>query len=364
MKFSKTLAFSSGELRFLDQKRLPQAEVTLKIRRWQEVVSTIQALQIRGAPAIGIAGAFGVAIAARQILGKTATPATLAAFLKASQAIHEARPTAVNLMWAVDHQFAALRKAGLLRPGPAAPIIHCLEKNAQAILEEDLSIGMRLAEAGHGLIKDGDGVLTHCNAGGLATAGMGSALSVLYRAKEAGRKFTVYVDETRPLLQGARLTTWELKRWGIPHVLICDNMAAMLMKQGRITKAITGADRIALNGDAANKIGTYGVAVLAHFHRIPFYIAAPYSTFDANTRTGAQIPIEERKPEEVLSFHGVPSAPKGTRVYNPAFDVVPAPLIRALITERGLIASPNAKKVKAFLAASAPAARHGRGARP
>jgi methylthioribose-1-phosphate isomerase len=356
MKFSRTLSYSSGVLRFLDQKRLPQAVVTLKLRRWQTVVSAIQALQIRGAPAIGIAGAFGVALAARQILGKTAKPASIAAFLKASKIIREARPTAVNLMWAVDHQLTALGKAGLLIPGAAAPCIEFLEKNAQAILEEDLSIGMKLAEVGHRLIQDGDGVLTHCNAGGLATAGMGSALSVLYRAKEAGRKFTVFVDETRPLLQGARLTTWELKRWGIPHILICDNMAAMLMKQGRITKAITGADRIARNGDAANKIGTYGVAVLAHHHRIPFFIAAPYSTFDAGTLTGADIPIEERSAEEVLSFHGVPSAPKGTKVYNPAFDVVPADLIRALITERGLIEAPNDVKVRAFLAAASRAA--------
>ncbi len=216
-------------------------------------------------------------------------------------------------------------------------------------MEEDLRIGLELAAVGEKEIKTGEGILTHCNAGGIATAGMGSALSVFYAAKEAGKKIMVYVDETRPLLQGARLTTYELKRWKVPHVLICDNMAATLMKEGKIQKVITGADRIALNGDTANKIGTYGLAALARFHRIPFYIAAPFSTFDGKTSSGKKIPIEIRSENEVLSFNGQAVAPSGTRVYNPAFDVVPASLITAIITERGLIHRPDRIKIKKFL---------------
>lgn len=349
-EFEKTLVYKGGRLSFLDQTLLPHREQRLNLTDYKKAIEAIKSLRIRGAPAIGIAGAFSVALAARNCL-KKGVSSEVAAFKKAVSAVREARPTAINLAWAVDRQMALVAKLGLLQEKviDRKALFAALEREAQAILDEDLEIGLKLADVGSTLIQDGDGVLTHCNAGGLATAGMGSALSVLWKAKADGRKFTVYVDETRPLLQGARLTAYELGRWGIPHILICDNMAAQCMKEGRITKVIIGADRIALNGDACNKIGSYGAAVQAHYHRLPFYVAAPYSTFDPKTDSGKDIPIEERAAIEVTAFRGTPAAPKGTRVYNPAFDVVPAALIRALVTEQGLIHSPDRGKVKAFL---------------
>ncbi|MBL8994438.1 MAG: S-methyl-5-thioribose-1-phosphate isomerase [Spirochaetia bacterium] len=346
MQFEKTVQYKNGVVSYLDQKKLPIEEVKLSIRDYRVLVSTIQSLQIRGAPAIGIAGSFGVVLAAREILKKNPGKSDWAVLQKAIHDIREARPTAVNLSWAVDRMNGILDEK---KNAPKKDIVEALEGEAFKIMEEDLRIGQALAAEGKSLIQNGDGILTHCNAGGIATAGMGSALSVFYAARKSGKKFTVYVDETRPLLQGARLTTYELKRWKIPHVLICDNMAASLMQGGRIQKVLTGADRIAMNGDTANKIGTYSIAALAAFHKIPFYIAAPYSTFDPKTKSGKQIPIELRSEEELLSFNGRAIAPRGTRVYNPAFDVVPAALIRAIITERGYIQNPDEKKIKRFL---------------
>ena len=349
MQFEKTVNYKNGVVSYLDQKRLPADEVTLSIKDYRELVRTIQSLQIRGAPAIGIAGAFGVVLAAREIFSKDPKKSDWALMDKAVHEVREARPTAVNLSWAVDRMTGVLKKE---KDSPKKSIVEALENEAHKIMEEDLKIGLALAAKGKTLIQNGDGILTHCNAGGIATAGMGSALSVFYAAREAGKKFTIYVDETRPLLQGARLTTYELKRWKIPHILICDNMAASLMQRRLIKKVLTGADRIAMNGDTANKIGTYSIAALAAFHKIPFYIAAPYSTFDPGTKTGKQIPIELRSEEELLSFNGRQIAPRGTRVYNPAFDVVPSSLIHAIITERGFIQNPDEKKIKRFLSLS------------
>lgn len=346
MKFQKTIQYRNGVVSYLDQKRLPVEEIKLSIRDYRVLVSTIKSLQIRGAPAIGIAGAFGVVLAAREIFSQAPKKSDWVAMKRAVHEIREARPTAVNLSWAVDRMSKVLNEE---KNSPKKIIVKTMEDEATKIMEEDLRIGLALSNQGKTLIDNGDGILTHCNAGGIATAGMGSALSVFYAAREAGKKFTVYVDETRPLLQGARLTTYELKRWKIPHVLICDNMAASLMERGQIKKVLTGADRIALNGDTANKIGTYSVAALAAFHKIPFYIAAPYSTFDPKTKSGKHIPIELRSENELLAFNGRPIAPSGTRVYNPAFDVVPSKLITAIITERGFIRNPDEKKIKRFL---------------
>lgn len=346
MKFEKTVQYKNGVVSYLDQKRLPMEEVVLSIRNYRVLIETIQSLQIRGAPAIGIAGAYGVVLAAREIFSSASSRPQWLRMNRAVHEIREARPTAVNLSWAVDRMKVVLDAAS---HSSKKDLVQALEEEAKKIMEEDLKIGLSLAKEGKALIQNGDGILTHCNAGGIATAGMGSALSVFYAAREAGKKFTVYVDETRPLLQGARLTTYELKRWKIPHVLICDNMAASLMQRGQVKKVLTGADRIALNGDTANKIGTYSIAALAAFHKIPFYIAAPYSTFDPKTKSGKEIPIELRNEAELLSFNGRQVAPRGTRVYNPAFDVVPAKLISAIITERGFIRNPDEKKIKRFL---------------
>jgi len=307
-----------GKLWILDQTKLPAAEQWLEASTPEITAELIHRLAVRGAPLIGVAAALSLGLYA-------VTAASPVAIAEKAQLLAQARPTAVNLKYCVDRCLEAFEKNG---------------KNPQAILNEALHIfdeDVRLCEAiaknGSPFIREGDGVLTHCNAGGLATAGIGTAVGIMISAWKSGRKFHVYVDETRPLLQGARLTTWELKKNGIPHTLICDSMAAALMAKGSVQKIFTGADRIARNGDSANKIGTYSLAVNAHFHKIPFYIAAPRSTYDPNCATGAKIPIEERAETEVAAISGDSSIP----AWNPAFDVTPATLISKIIFDDGVI---------------------------
>jgi len=317
----------------LDQSRLPEAVEFLDCRDYREVAEAIRHLQVRGAPAIGVTAALAVALAAQSV------PATdYASFAREMLGVCDelaaTRPTAVNLFWAIERM---KRKLETLKSEPVSSIKAALIVEAQAILQEDVALCRAIGRHGAALIKDGQTVLTHCNAGSLATAGYGTALGVIRAAWEQGKKIQVIANETRPVLQGARLTAWELMQDHIPVTLITDSMAGTLMRQERIHLCVVGADRIAANGDVANKIGTYTVAVLAHAHRIPFYVAAPYSTIDLKTKSGGDIPIEQRNPAEVTTIHGNhPIAPKDVAVYNPAFDVTPAELITGIITERGV----------------------------
>ncbi len=328
-----TVEWKDGVVRLLDQSRLPGAVEFLECRDYRAVAEAIKGLKIRGAPAIGVAAAMGVALGAQSV-----SVAGYDEFAKAVSVIGDnlaaTRPTAVNLFWAIERM---KRKLAELRNRPLTEIKRALIEEAQRISDEDVALCKAIGRHGAALIEDGQTILTHCNAGALATAGYGTALGVIRAAWEQGKKIRVIVDETRPVLQGARLTTWELMQDKIPVTLITDNMAGALMRKGQIHLCVVGADRIAANGDVANKIGTYSVAVLAKAHGIPFYVAAPYSTIDLATRSGDQIPIEQRNPQEVLSFHGSPLiAPAGVEVLNPAFDVTPAEYITAIITERGV----------------------------
>ncbi len=328
-----TVEWINGTVRLLDQSRLPGAVEFLDCRDYREVTDAIRELKVRGAPAIGVTAALGIALGAQSVNG-----GDYRAFSQAVLAICDqlaaTRPTAVNLFWAIERM---KRKLESLRSQPIPSIKQALIEEAQSILDEDIGLCQAMGRHGAELIRDGQTVLTHCNAGALATAGYGTALGVIRAAWEQGKKIQVIADETRPVLQGARLTAWELMQDRIPVTLITDNMAVSLMRQGKIHLCVVGADRIAANGDVANKIGTYSVAVLAKAHAIPFYVAAPYSTIDLKTKSGADIPIEQRSPSEVTSIHGShPVAPEGVSVYNPAFDVTPAELITGIITERGV----------------------------
>lgn len=331
------LQWVNGTLSIIDQTRLPDEVCWRDLATVESVWDAIKRLEIRGAPAIGICAAFGILVAVRQH-----RPAT---YGEARDVIREAatflassRPTAVNLFWALDRME---RIAAEVPPGSTPEtLVDRLEVEATTILEEDVEQGRSIGRFGAHLIHEEAGVMTHCNAGSLATGGYGTALAVLYQAKEQGRTFHVFACETRPLLQGARLTTWELTQAGIDTTLICDNAAAQVMREGRVNLVITGADRIAANGDTANKIGTYGLAVLAEAHDIPLYIAAPASTLDVALANGSAIPIEERDPAEVTHGFGRSTAPEGIRVYNPAFDVTPAALIAGIITEYGVVTPP------------------------
>ena len=328
-----TVEWKDSVVRLLDQSRLPEVVEFLDCLDYQTVADAIRTLKVRGAPAIGVTAAMGVALGAQAI-----TAADNAGFtqsvLRICDELASTRPTAVNLFWAIERM---KRKLESLRNHPVLFIKTALMKESQAILEEDIVLCKTMGRYGAELIKDGQTILTHCNAGSLATAGYGTALGVIRAACEQGKKINVIADETRPVLQGARLTAWELMQDQIPVTLITDNMAGSLMKQGKIHLCVVGADRIAANGDVANKIGTYSVAVLAKAHNIPFYVAAPYSTIDLKTKSGADIPIEQRNPLEVTTIHGShPVAPKDVAVYNPAFDVTPAELITGIITERGV----------------------------
>ena len=309
----------------LDQTRLPQEEVYLRCRQVGQVAQAIRTLQVRGAPLIGIAAAYGLALAARgEAQGMQQRIADAAEILRAT------RPTARNLFWAIDR---------MLSRAAAGATAGELAQEALAIHREDAETCRLIAENGRALIPHGAGVLTICNTGALATGGEGTALAVIKAAHAAGNPVKVLACETRPLLQGARLTMWELMRAGIPATLITDGMAGACMARGMVDVVIVGADRIARNGDTANKIGTYGLAVLARHHSIPFYVAAPTSTVDLSLADGSQIPIEERRPEEVLGFGGTPVAPHGAEAFNPAFDVTPAHLITGLVTETGVTRS-------------------------
>ena len=321
-----------GHLRILDQTLLPAATRFIDTTALDVVWQAIKTLQVRGAPAIGIAAAMGLAAAA-QAARNESVEAVRAALEHAADHLATSRPTAVNLFWALERMRRLARSAAL---DSGAALVHRLVAEALAIRDEDLAMCRAIGTHGAALLQDGDTVLTHCNAGGLATAGVGTALAPIYAAHAAGKRIHVFADETRPLLQGARLTTWELMQAGIDVTLICDNTAAQVMKEGRISIVFVGADRIAANGDAANKIGTYGVAVLAKAHAIPFYVLAPSSTIDHATATGADIPIEERGAEEITNGFGTPTAPEGVAVYAPAFDVTPAALISGIITENGI----------------------------
>ncbi|WP_372845142.1 S-methyl-5-thioribose-1-phosphate isomerase [Pontiella sp.] len=311
-----------GKLRIIDQTQLPKDLVYLELDDIEEIVAAIKRLSVRGAPAIGCAAALGLAACAQHLPdeGFAGAVEALADKLAAS------RPTAVNLFWALERACAHLRKCALARSGDLKLE---LVLEGLAILAEDIRMCRAIGAHGAPLIEAGMGILTHCNAGALATGDFGTALAPMYAAHDAGRRFTVYSDETRPLNQGSRLTAWELHRAGIDVVTICDNMAAQVMKEGKIDLVIVGSDRIAANGDAANKIGTYGLAVLAKHHGIPFYVAAPTSTIDTALATGARIPIEHRAAAEI-------GAADGVRVYNPAFDVTPHELISGIVTENGL----------------------------
>jgi methylthioribose-1-phosphate isomerase len=338
----KTLEWKKGKLYLLDQTKLPLREVYVSCSTHREAGAAIRSMIVRGAPAIGVAAAFGMVLGAKEIKagGGSEFRKKMA---KIGETLLATRPTAVNLHWAVERMKGVAEKN---EAKEVQAIIFLLEQEAIKILKEDLAANRTMGKHGQILIPDGSSILTHCNAGALATAGYGTALGVIRAALESGKKIHVFVDETRPFLQGARLTAWELMKEKIPCTLITDNMAGALMAQGKIDLAIVGADRIAANGDVANKIGTYSVALLCHAHRIPFYVAAPVSTIDLLAERGQDIPIEERPSREVTALRGQRTAPLGVKVLNPAFDVTPHRYIRAIITERGIIRSPFARNLK------------------
>ncbi len=322
-----------GHLSLIDQTQLPTELQRIACRDVETVWEAIKMLRVRGAPAIGIAAAYGVCVGLQTAVAESAE-AFEQRIAEVTDYLATSRPTAVNLFWALDRMRA---RAAETAASANEDRLAVLLEEAKLIHEDDRRICHAIGKYGAKLLGDGAAALTHCNAGGLATAEYGTALSVFFTAQDAGKSIHVFVDETRPLLQGARLTAWELTQRGIDATLICDSMAAQVMKEGRVHAVITGADRIAANGDAANKIGTYGVAVLAKAHDIPFYIAAPQSTFDLTLTNGEQIPIEERKSEEITHGFGRQTAPSNVKVYNPAFDVTPASLIKGIITEHGII---------------------------
>lgn len=343
---------TSGYLELIDQTLLPTEFVTIECRDVETTWEAIKMLRVRGAPAIGIAAAYGVTLGIQSAVNGD-EESFFQRFDEVTDYLAGSRPTAVNLFWALDR---LKNKATSLR-GKASPqqIVDALLAEARAIHEEDRKICREIGRYGAELLADGQGVLTHCNAGGLATADYGTALAVFFAAAEAGKKIHVYADETRPLLQGARLTTWELQQRGIPVTLICDSMAAQVMREGRVQAVVTGADRIAANGDAANKIGTYSVALAAAAHKIPFYVAAPESTFDLSLPSGDGIPIEQRDPREITHGFGRQTAPDGIDVYNPAFDVTPAKLIAGLICEKGVIQPVTTERIAEVLGGGATA---------
>jgi len=327
----------------IDQTRLPVELVYEHCRSVSRIWQAIRKLKVRGAPLIGIAAAMGFVLGLRMSKVRT-WPGLLQEAKKIRRYLASARPTAVNLFWALDRMVRVVQEHEGERKGR---LLALLKKEADAILEEDVRMCFQLSRRAACLIRNGDSLLTVCNAGGLATSGYGTALGVFYRAHEEGKSIKVYACETRPLLQGARLTTWELLHNKIDVTLICDNMAADLMRLGRINAVFVGADRIAANGDFANKIGTYSLAVLAHYHKIPFYCVAPSSTLDLSLKSGHQIPIEQRDPREVTSLYfKKPITPAGVHVFNPAFDVTPASLVSAIVTEKGLIRKPFGRHLR------------------
>ena len=338
----KTLEWTDSGVRFIDQRRLPTEEVYVTCATYEEVADAIRNMTVRGAPAIGVAAAMGIALGTRDAEASHVSELRRA-FDEICEVIGETRPTAVNLFWAIrrmQHKFEACAEL------PVDQIRQALITEAQRMYVEDIAANEAMGRHGATLMPASGGVLTHCNAGALATCGYGTALGVIRAAVEAGKKLHVYADETRPFLQGSRLTAWELMKDGIPTTVISDNMAGAMMKQGKIGAVVVGADRIAANGDVANKIGTYTVAVLAKEHGIPFYVAAPFSTVDLETPDGSKIPIEQRSTREVTHIAGKAIAPEGVKVENPAFDVTPAKYVAAIITERGVARAPYEQSLR------------------
>jgi methylthioribose-1-phosphate isomerase len=332
----RTILWADDAVVLIDQKALPGKVRYLTLTDWRDVVAAIKDLTIRGAPAIGVAAAMGIALGTLQLPG-TSAGEFRKSFESLCKAFAKARPTARNLFWAIERMQRRFAEAF---PSGIAAVKKTLVEEAIAIGEEDIEINRRIGLNGKAFIGDGDNILTHCNAGALATAGYGTALGVVRAAREEGKHLHVFVDETRPVLQGARLTCWELLEDRIPATLITDSMAGFVMARGKVNLVIVGADRIAANGDTANKIGTYSLAVLAKEHGIPFYVAAPLSTIDRSIADGGGIPIEERHSDEVKHLHGVRTAPEKVAVYNPAFDVTPHRYITAIITEAGVAKRP------------------------
>lgn len=345
----KTLEWTGDGVRFIDQTKLPTEEVYVVCRTYQEVADAIRNMIVRGAPAIGVAAAMGIALGTQQSHAQEVS-ALRKELEQMCRTMGETRPTAVNLFWAIrrmQQKFESTAAEGVQQ------IKAALVREAHQMLVEDIAANEAMGRHGATLLPSSGGVLTHCNAGALATCGYGTALGVIRAAVEAGKQIHVFADETRPFLQGARLTAWELMRDGIPTTVIADNMAGAMMRQGKIKAVVVGADRIAANGDVANKIGTYSVAVLAREHGIPFYVAAPWSTVDLNTPTGDQIPIEQRPHKEVTHHGGKQMAPDGVNVENPAFDVTPGKYVTAIITERGIAKAPYHESLSRMSAAVA-----------
>jgi len=328
----RTLEFTGQCLRLIDQTKLPQTLQYVECRTVSDVYYAIRDLVVRGAPAIGVAAAYAMVLAVKD-KGFASGSELSEALQKTGTYLKSCRPTAINLAWAVE------RMINIAQRGQGQEVqqsIQVLEAEARTIEDEDREMCRKIGKNGEPLIPDPAVILTHCNAGALATAGRGTALSIIYTARDRGKKLAVYADETRPLWQGARLTAWELQQEGIDITLICDNTAASLFQAGKIDAVIVGADRISKNGDVANKIGTYNLAVLAEKHGVPFYVAAPQSTIDQNLDSGDQIPIEERTAEEVTHPHGLAIAPEGTKVFSPAFDITPHSLVTAIVTDRDI----------------------------
>jgi methylthioribose-1-phosphate isomerase len=342
----QTLEWTDRGVRFIDQTKLPTEETYVTCKTYQEVADVIRNMVVRGAPAIGVAAAMGVAVGVKNSKAENAGDLKRE-FDEICEVIGKTRPTAVNLFWAIRRM---QQKFETLRVRPVAQIKQALIEEAQRMHAEDIAANQAMGRHGAVLMPASGGVLTHCNAGALATCGYGTALGVIRAAVENGKKIHVYADETRPFLQGSRLTAWELMKDGIATTVISDNMSGAIMKQGKIGAVIVGADRIAANGDVANKIGTYTVAVLAKEHEIPFYVAAPISTVDLETPDGSKIPIEQRNPAEVTHIAGKPITPAGVQVENPAFDVTPAKYITAIVTERGVARAPYEQSLARLVA--------------
>ncbi len=332
----KPIQFKNNKIIIIDQTRLPQKLEYRIIDNYQRLSLAIRRLELRGAPLIGVGAAFGIAMEMSKTKARTFDQ-LYTLFKRVKSELAATRPTAFNLFYALNRMEKVLLEHNEKRVEQIKKII---TKEAENIYKEDLQISMKIGSYGSRLIQEGDTILTHCNAGGLATSGLGTALAVLFYAKSQKKKFRVIVDETRPLLQGARLTTWELEQYKIPHYLICDNMAAQIIKKEKVKKIIVGADRITKNGDAANKIGTYNLAILAKYHKIPFYIAAPSTTFDLSLKNGSLIPIEERHKDEIILMGDKKIAHNRVRTFNPAFDVTPQKLISGFITEYGILKPP------------------------
>jgi len=337
-----TIEWVDRQIKIIDQTRLPEVLEYIYCKDVKSLREAIFSLKVRGAPALGIAGAFGVVLGMQSFCAKSYSDFDRE-MMRVVDYLGSSRPTAVNLSWSLRRMLECARKN---KDKEIEEIKKALEKEAFQIMEEDKRCNRLMGKEGSSLIQDGDAVLTHCNAGALATADYGTALGVIYKAREQGKKVKVWVDETRPLLQGARLTTWELLQEGIEVTLICDNMAGQLMHERKVDKVLVGADRVAANGDVANKIGTYSLAVLAKENKVPFYVACPLSTIDLSLSSGEGIPIEERDADEIIKGLGKRIAPFGVKVYNPAFDITPARYITGIITEKGICRFPYEKSLR------------------